>query len=548
MAYKFQMGAAVLSGAVDQEGEVTVMDGSKNIKVSLDTTGEISGSGNFRLGGEFRADNLGSITTIAEASDFVMLYDADANKMQKNSFASFLGAVDGNGLTVASSQLAIDLDGTSLTVGGSGLKISEDGVDATMIDFGTGADQVDTDVLTEGSTNLYFTNTRARAAISLTAPGGAPLAYNSTSGVFTLSAANMTSSARTSVSAVAEDFIEYTAATGKIGIDPTKFTGSFAVAFDTRLAAKDTDDLSEGSSNLYYTNERVDDRVNALVTAGSGISKTYDDAGNSLTLAADVSGSALSILSGKLGISGSIAGDALSRGAGDGMDSIRTLNVVADETTIESLGLASLRVKDGGIDADALASSVAGAGLTGGGGSALAVVNASNGGILVAADSIAMDIQDLDEQVVDITADFFAFSDEGTVNDPTKKDSIADLIAAMAGAGLTQNAVSKKLDVQGNAVASKADGDTLAEGYNYFADIGGGGSSAAVTLPAAAASNIGDVVTVKAGDLDVASGKTITINRAGSAVIDSDLTSIVLESPYAAVTLVVVAENEWRIV
>ena len=44
-----------------------------------------------------------------------------------------------------------------------------------------------------------------------------------------------------------------------------------------------TDDVTEGSSNLYFTNERVDDRVNALLTAGSNISLTYDDASNSLT-------------------------------------------------------------------------------------------------------------------------------------------------------------------------------------------------------------------------------------------------------------------------
>ena len=36
-----------------------------------------------------------------------------------------------------------------------------------------------------------------------------------------------------------------------------------------------TDNIGEGSSNLYFTNERVDDRVNALLTAGTGISLSY---------------------------------------------------------------------------------------------------------------------------------------------------------------------------------------------------------------------------------------------------------------------------------
>ena len=54
-------------------------------------------------------------------------------------------------------------------------------------------------------------------------------------------------------------------------------------AFDTRLATKDTGNLAEGS-NLYFTNERVDDRVNALLTAGSNISMSYDDAAGTLTI------------------------------------------------------------------------------------------------------------------------------------------------------------------------------------------------------------------------------------------------------------------------
>ena len=46
-----------------------------------------------------------------------------------------------------------------------------------------------------------------------------------------------------------------------------------------------TDDVSEGSNNLYFTNERVDDRVNDLLQAGTGITLTYNDAGNTLTIA-----------------------------------------------------------------------------------------------------------------------------------------------------------------------------------------------------------------------------------------------------------------------
>ena len=41
----------------------------------------------------------------------------------------------------------------------------------------------------------------------------------------------------------------------------------------------DTGDIAE-NGNLYFTNERVDDRVASLIVGGSNITATYDDAGN----------------------------------------------------------------------------------------------------------------------------------------------------------------------------------------------------------------------------------------------------------------------------
>lgn len=49
------------------------------------------------------------------------------------------------------------------------------------------------------------------------------------------------------------------------------------------LSAFTTDDLPEGSSNQYYTNERVDDRVAALIQNGTGLAWTYVDGSNTLT-------------------------------------------------------------------------------------------------------------------------------------------------------------------------------------------------------------------------------------------------------------------------
>ena len=57
------------------------------------------------------------------------------------------------------------------------------------------------------------------------------------------------------------------------------------------LSGLDTDDLAEGSTNLYYTDEKVDDRVAALLidSATSGIDISYDDAAGELTISADLS-------------------------------------------------------------------------------------------------------------------------------------------------------------------------------------------------------------------------------------------------------------------
>ena len=121
-----------------------------------------------------------------------------------------------------------------------------------------------TDEMTEGSTNLYFTDARARSAISVSGD----ISYNSSTGVIST----------------------------------------------TGLASSDTDDLSEGSSNLYHTtararaaisasgslsydnstgvmsftmnDETVQDIVGAMLTSNTetGITATYDDADGTIDL------------------------------------------------------------------------------------------------------------------------------------------------------------------------------------------------------------------------------------------------------------------------
>ena len=65
-------------------------------------------------------------------------------------------------------------------------------------------------------------------------------------------------------------------------------TDSVGSAIGFSFSNNTTDDVSEGVSNLYFTNERVDDRVGALLVGGTNINVSYDDLGNALTISATI--------------------------------------------------------------------------------------------------------------------------------------------------------------------------------------------------------------------------------------------------------------------
>ena len=127
-------------------------------------------------------------------------------------------------------------------------------------------------------------------------------------------------------------------------------------------------------------------------------------------------------------------------------------------------------------------------------------------------------------------ADRVIFNDNGLM----KQVSMAD-IKVFTETGATPAESIK--DLSGN-------NDPAEVGINYFsADLS---STQTVVLPASAGMIAGQKVRIKAPG-DCSNTVKVIINRAGTQTMDSNLTSISLESPFAAVELVYVSANAWRI-
>lgn len=144
-----------------------------------------------------------------------------------------------------------DLNSRTTTLEGAHIK-NVNGVTANS----SNAITIDTDDIGEGSTNQYFTNARARSAISITDAGGdGSLAYNSSTGVLTYTGPSA-SEVRAHISATSATGVTYTAGTGVIAlasIPNSSLTNStITVSGDSGSTAIDLGDtlLVNGGSGL----------------------------------------------------------------------------------------------------------------------------------------------------------------------------------------------------------------------------------------------------------------------------------------------------------
>jgi hypothetical protein len=182
-----------------------------------------------------------------------------ANQGQIRGFftaGSGLGYDDANGVF----SLTADTDGVS--EGASNLYFTDARAQAAISVSGAGLSKTggaisltaDTDNISEGSSNLYFTQARARGAVQADPATGNLLSYASATGNITVATSSV--------------FAQFSAGSG------------LAFSNGQYSLTADTDGVSEGSSNLYFTDARAQA---AISVSGAGLSKT----GGAISLTAD---------------------------------------------------------------------------------------------------------------------------------------------------------------------------------------------------------------------------------------------------------------------
>ena len=591
-----------ISGSVSRlrmknaSGTTKLQIGSGNTAIS--GSGAAQFGGNFTVAGaEVKFLNIAD-TAVAVGSDAFYFKDADGT-MKSDTVADLMTAVAGNGLAASSGVLAVSVDDSGIEINSDTLRLKDNGVtlakmagiargsiilgdssgDPSLLAKGTAAQFLQSDgtdpsyvsisgdasvaaggalTIADNAVSLAKMAGLARGKIIygdasgdpaalaagangklLVADANGDLSWTTVSGDVSLSAGAVTIAADAVESGMLNDNVisgqtelaqgglaaadEFMISDGgtlkKFGVDSL---AKDMLALTSEAAIADGDYLMflDGGSTGETKKEALADV--ATLFAGSGLSAA------SSVLAVAVSG-AVHVASDKVSISGSIAGTGL--GYTGGVDSISGLELDFSELT--AVGGSSAP------DDDAIPFIDNGATKKISMSNFFAGVPAAGGGIEASSGTLKVGLNTLSAAAVDVSADSFAIIDANDSNN-TRKESIADLVTAMAGAGLTATDGVLSTDAATTITAIGDANATLTEGLMY----GSATLTANRTWQLPASPSAGDMVRVK-GPPNFG-GFQLIVQKQGSHTIDG-ASSITLLSNHASVTLIYAAANLWKV-
>ena len=583
------------TGVINLQSGITVDSGQ-----TLTGTGGLTMGSNLNLNSNY-INNLGTPSASTDAATKAYV---DSQVAGKDALSELSG--DSDDITEGSSNLfhtterVQDIAGAQIATNGShtGISASYDDSGDGAIDLTVSLGSFDTDNLSEGSTNLYHTTARGRSVIDGYVSGGSGI--DVTSGAIAVDSTVVRTTGTQTING-AKTFQNDIILSGNLTVNGTQTTvntetlyledniitlnygtsgapsenaglqvdrGSSADVFfrynetddkweftndgtNYKKLIEDSDGITEGSTNLFFTNARADARIAAADTdslseGSSNLYHTTARARAAISVAGDLSYNSstgvISFTNDAGDIESVTAGTGLSGGGSSGAVTINLdMSTLTDMTDAVSSSDTELILLDNGDDRRKLISEInlsafnndsgfttnvgditgvtAGDGLTGGGTSGGVTLNVGAGALLdVQADQVDVDLSELTDMTaaVNSSEDELVLLDNGSQrrkliseiglsafsNDSGFTTNVGDITGVTAGTGLsgggTSGGVTLSLDNSTVRGLFSAGGDLSYNSstgeFSFTNDAGdiesvtagtgltGGGSSGAVSL------------------------------------------------------------------
>ena len=237
-------------------------DGTADISLTTDNITE--GSNLYYTSARF--DSALSAKSTTDLSEGTNLYYTDAR-------------ADARIALNTGSNLDLSSKSTSDLSEGSNLYFTDERVDDRVSNLVVGGTGI-TATYNDAANSLTITNSSPDQTVAITASSGTGISASGTYPNFTVAGTDATTSAKGVASFSSSHF---SVSSGAVSLAADSIDDTL-IDFGTGANQVNTDDLPEGSTNVYWTAERTDDQVASLIVGGSGISAVYDDAAGTLTL------------------------------------------------------------------------------------------------------------------------------------------------------------------------------------------------------------------------------------------------------------------------